>query len=102
MGYNGPAPGVHIENDGIPVLTAIVYSKNDIPKPGDSFPDDPRWVAGKATRIEQIRPNAWSVDIPYIWALNRVEPDTGRSVLRTYELTPANPVARMVRRMFRR
>ena len=27
--------------------------------------------------------------------------DTGRSVLRTYELAPANPVFRMVRRMFR-
>ena len=88
MGYNGPAPGIHVEN-GIPVLTAIVDAKRKIPQPGDPYPDDPRWLANKATRVEQIRPNAWSVDIPYVWALDWVAPRPSWW-------------RRMVRRMFRR
>jgi hypothetical protein len=71
MGYNGPPPGDHWIGGQL-VRTFIVRKAwrdeplADIPQPGDVYPFDYRWVAGKPSRIEAIRPTVWSIDIPYV------------------------------------
>lgn len=71
MGYNGPAPGIHIVK-GFPVLTALAHGRlrktalASLPQPGDPYPSDATLIACKPSRIEPIRPDLWSIDIPYI------------------------------------